>query len=115
MTYEYRPHIAQNLDELVGSLYCMLGDAPKFVAHSDLLEGMNIDAEFAALNDGLEFLRPELGEELFQRFYKMTGEIKTCFEADPDDSNGEAMRGRHLIFEMEETLAELISSAGNDE
>lgn len=108
MTHEYKPHVARNLDELVGILYCMLGDAPKFVASSDLLEGMNIDAEFGALNESLELLKPELGEELFQRFVQMTGEIRACFEADPDDSNGEAMRGRHLIFEMEETLAGLI-------
>lgn len=115
MTYQYTPFVAPNLDELKRQLYWLIGIAPKFVSYDGMFVGMNIDAEFDALSESLEFLKPQLGNALFTQLAAMASETKAHFEADPDDTTGEAKLGNRLLVEMVELLIDSMPFATNDE
>ncbi len=42
---------------------------------------------------------------------RLSGEMRTHFEADPEDSNGEAGKGRDISYEMEDILNQVRRNA----
>jgi hypothetical protein len=65
---------------------------------------LNIDSTFYALNEGLARVSKKLGKERYAKLLQLSNRMRAHFEADPDDTNGEAHKGRRLINEMEDLL-----------
>lgn len=98
-------YVPQDLGELLDELIWMSLNSPKFEDKLGYFPGQNIGAVFEALNAGLAVNRPQLGEERYDRLAKLSEKIRACFEADPDNSNGEARRGKEMIYEMEDIIS----------
>ncbi|MBT2189355.1 hypothetical protein KK488_20585 [Sphingobium sp. H33] len=82
----------------------MLLHSPKFEDKTGYFPDMNIETTFFALTEGLKMVRKRIGEETFERLASVTVQMKSYFEADPDDKIGEAIKGRDSIQEMEALL-----------
>src|SRR5262245_30211899 len=98
MEQSYRPYIAKTLGELwdkVGS--CMLS-SHKFEDRSGWFPGMSIETEFYGLNESIALLKNELGPERHDKLLALSRRMRTHFEADPEDENGEAIKGRELVL-----------------
>lgn len=59
---------------------------------------------FYTFNEGLRNLRPQLGEECYQKLAAMSDEIRACFEADPDETTGQTRKGKDLVYVMEDLI-----------
>ena len=64
----------------------------------------NLDYVFQQLTEGLSNIRQTLGEERYNELTRMSGEIRTLFEADPENETGETWKGREIILKMEDIL-----------
>ncbi len=95
----YKHYVPQTKGELVDLLGSMMLGAPTFVDRTGYFP-RTVDTEFVALNEGLEVIRPRLGQTLLAMSHRM----RALFEADPDDETGETQQGRALIYEMQEAL-----------
>ena len=80
----------------------MFVKSPTFV--DPVFPGRSVETAFLQLNEGLRNVRKELGEERFHALVALSDEVRAHFEADPQDSNGEAWAGRRLLQEMQEML-----------
>ena len=86
----------------------MLG-SPSFKDGMGFFTGMNIDTEFFSLNEGLQVVRKELGEERYAALRTMSDEMRALFDSDPDETNGGTKAGRKIIRDMEHILKAAIS------
>ncbi|WP_250890855.1 hypothetical protein [Sphingobium nicotianae] len=100
----YKPYIPKNISEVMDLLSWMLLHSPKFEDKTGYFPDMNIETTFFALTEGLKMVRKRIGEETFERLASVTVQMKSYFEADPDDKIGEAIKGRDSIQEMEALL-----------
>ena len=98
----YKPYIPKTVGEVMDQLGMMMLKSPTF--RDDFYVGKNVETVFSALNEGLENIRKKLGEEQFQALKTLSARMQAHFEADPEDSTGEASAGRQLIHEMEDIL-----------
>jgi hypothetical protein len=64
----------------------------------------NIDSRYYALKDGLSRESKKKGKERHAKLLQLSNRMRAHFEADPDDTNGEAHKGCLLINEMEDLL-----------
>ncbi len=95
MTLENQmPSIPQGVGEILDYLKPMMFCSPKFEDDSGYFPYKNIETEFKALNEGLRLIRTRLGEEKYATLIDMSARMKTHFEADPEDENGECLAGR---------------------
>ena len=97
-------NVPQNISDLSDVLATMISGAPKFLDRTGYFPFRNLDYKFRELNLGLEFNRRNLGEERYQTLLRMSDEIRALFEADPDDKNGNTLKGCKIIHEMEDIL-----------
>jgi hypothetical protein len=97
----YIPKTVSELWDLIGAF--MLS-SPTFIDDSGWFPNRNIETEFFALKEGLKHLRSKFGEEYYAQLDALADRMRVHFEADPEDSNGEAMAGRELILEMEDVI-----------
>lgn len=99
MVRQYKPSIPTT----IGDLYVLLGfvviKAPTFL--DPVFPGRNLTAIFFELEQGLNAIRDQLGNERFDELCRMASTARAHFEADPDDSNGRTREGRKLVQEME--------------
>jgi len=77
--------------------------SPTFRDLTDYFD-QNIDTEFTALNEGLKVIRSKLGEERYAELAAMSDRMRVLFEADPEDTNGDAEKGREFIDQMQTAL-----------
>lgn len=78
--------------------------SPTFIEKDGYFPDRNIDTEFHSLKGGLQHLRSKFGEEFYGQLDALADRMRTHFEADPEDANGEAMAGRELILKMEDVI-----------
>lgn len=101
---QYEPYIPQHIGELSDLIGSFMLASPKFEDTSGYFPDKNIDTAFYALTEGLKNLRKKLGEDRYYKLIDMTARMRAHFEADPEDETGETMRGRELIYEMQDVL-----------
>jgi len=101
---KYKPYIPQDISELLDHLAHMMLSSPSFRDRTGYFPQRSIDTAFFSLNEGLLTVRKKLGEEHYTQLRSLSDKMRTLFEADPDDKNGETREGRMLIHEMEDIL-----------
>ena len=102
MVRKYKPSVPTTIGELNILLGFMMFKAPTFLDVT--FPGRNVETVFFALNQGLNAVRDEVGEERFCALTELSDRMRHHFEADPTDSNGETRKGRKLITEMKTIL-----------
>lgn len=110
MPRQYEPYIAQDIGELWDKLGSMMLAAPRFKDTSGYFPAMNIETEFAGLDQSLNVLRPMLGYERYAKLAELSVRMRSLFEADPEDKTDDSQAGRALILEMEDILVEIDPS-----
>ena len=98
------PYIPKTKDEIRDFLGRMMLGAPTFIDKTGYFETRNIETEFLALNEGLELVRRQLGEENYRKLTELSAQMRKLFEADPENKTGETSKGRKCILEMQEVL-----------
>ncbi len=92
----------------LGSIYDLLGwmmlYAPEFKSGMSWAYEENIDITFFQLNEGLETIRHQLGEQTYAQLVSMSQQMRAHFEADPEDKTEDGIKGRVLIDEMSDIL-----------
>jgi hypothetical protein len=96
--------IPQNLSELIDTLSGIRLLSPTFRDITGYFPGRNIDNTFYELNEGLQLLRPKLGEDLYLKLRCMSDQMRAHFEADPEDQTGDSLKGRDISLEMTDLL-----------
>lgn len=95
---------------MIGDVYNLLGliflKSPTFL--DPAFPNRNIDSVFLKLNEELNAIRAELGEERLRSLLALAAATRARFEADPGDSNGEARKGRQMVREMESILLSAV-------
>jgi hypothetical protein len=104
-----KPYIPRDAGELLAYLAHMMLAAPTFKDKTGYLPRLNIDTTFLSLNEGLLVVRKKLGEERYTALRAMSDKMKSLFESDPEDKNGDTDAGRMLIDEMRDILAEVVT------
>jgi hypothetical protein len=99
---KYTGYVPRSLGEIWDYLGAMMLESPTF--KDDYITEKSIDTVFNCLNEGLESVRPKVGEEKYAALIALSGRMKALFEADPKDETGETVQGRELILEMEDIL-----------
>jgi len=98
----YEPYIPQTISEIVDLLGgMMLG--PPTMQDADF-PGRSVETEYFALNEGLKLAREDLGEERYSKLIELSNRMRAHFEADPEDTTGEAHKGYLLIHDMQALL-----------
>jgi tRNA 2-selenouridine synthase SelU len=97
-------HIPQDLGELLELISSMMLSAPTFADLSGYLPFLNLDYVFQELHEGLSHNRRRLGEERYHELVRISDEMRTLFEADPENKTGQALEGYKRIRAMEDIL-----------
>jgi hypothetical protein len=103
---EYRPYIPKTADELVDLLSLIFAKSPIFT--DTFFVHRTIDTVFSQLSEGLQNVRPKIGEERYNDLVALAHRMRSHFEADPEDTNGQAREGRKLVREMQAILGHKI-------
>jgi hypothetical protein len=99
-----KPYVPKDIGEIMDLLGRMTVKSPTFVDKRGRFPDDNIDTVFRELNDGLGVVRAKLGEERYLKLREMSDRMRAHFEADPEDATGDSVKGRDIIFEMEDLL-----------
>lgn len=102
MARSYKPSIPATIGELNILLGFMMLKAPTF--EDATFPGRNVETVFLTLNQGLNTVREEVGEERFRELSALSDRMRGHFVADRTDTNGEAREGRKLIKKMKAIL-----------
>jgi hypothetical protein len=97
-------YVPESKGEILDMLGFMMLSSPTFTDDSGYFPDRNIETVFVDLNQGLLHIRRRLGEEKYLALAEMSARMKTHFEADPNDENGECLAGRELILDMIDIL-----------
>lgn len=100
----YEAYVAQTIGELMDQLGSIMLDSPKFEDKFGYFPGKDLDKTFRGLMLSLDQLRKKLGERRYAKLVELAGRMRAHFEADPDDTTGEAWDGRRIINDMEDLL-----------
>ncbi len=65
------------------------------------------------MNEGLQVVRNELGEERYATLRAMSDKMRALFESDPDDKTGDTQAGRMLIRETDDILTDVAKRAAS--
>jgi hypothetical protein len=98
----YTPYAPGTVSELLDMLGFIMVKAPSF--EDPIFPGRNLHSVFVQLNDGLERVRPKIGDEKFAALTEIAKTMRAYFEADPEDKSGAARKGRALVHEMRAIL-----------
>jgi hypothetical protein len=101
-------HIPQDLGELLDLVGSMMLSAPRFTDKTGYLPFLNLDYVFQELHEGLRHNRHKLGEERYHELVRISDEMRTLFEADPESKTGETLEGYKKIQAMEDILRAAI-------
>jgi hypothetical protein len=104
---QYKPYVPQNVGELLDYLAYMMLSSPIFKDKTGYFPQENIDTAFSGLNEGLQVVRMQVGEDYYAVLRTMSDKMRALFEADPDDTTGDTHAGCMLIHEMEDILTDV--------
>ena len=108
MARAYKPHIPQNVGEVMDQLDFMMIASPKFIDGTGYFPQQNIETVFFQLNEGLRMIQGKLGMDLYLKLVDMSHRMRAHFEADPEDETGDTRKGCAIIREMDELLKEKV-------
>jgi hypothetical protein len=97
-------YIPQGVSEIMDQLGMMTVMSPKFIDKTGYFPYQNVDTVFHQLNEGLRLIQGKLGEERYRKLIDMSDRMRGHFEADPEKKTGDTLKGRGIIYEMEELL-----------
>ena len=106
-TSSYRknsPRVPTGINEVWDFLGHMMLAAPTFRDSSGYFPYRNVETQFQSLNEGLKTVRSDVGEETYQKLVALSDRMRAHFEADPESKNGEVIKGRELILDMQDIL-----------
>ena len=89
----------------------MMIRSPIFIDQTGYFPEQNIDTEFRSLNDGLNVIRQQVGEDLYFKLREMSDRMRGYFEADPQDETDDTLKGREIVAEMEGLLIDCIRNS----
>ncbi len=104
MRPQYKRYVPKGTYEILDHLASMTVSSPTFIDKAGDFPELNIDTEFEALNESLLLIREPLGEERYQTLISLSDRMRAHFEADQEDKTDDSLKGRELIFEMEDIL-----------
>ncbi len=99
--------VPQSIQELIEVTTSMLLSAPRFLDRTGYFPYKNLDYAFRQLNEGLSYNRPMLGEQRYHELTRMSDQMRSLFEADPEDKTGETAEGCKIIHQMEDILRQV--------
>lgn len=102
MSRPYRRHVPANRGEILDLLASIMLSAPTM--KHPLFPERSVDTEFFALNESLDRLRDQFGEDCHARLRILSDRMRAHFEADLDNCTDDTIQGRELIHEMEELI-----------
>jgi hypothetical protein len=100
----YKPHIPKDISEIRDQLAFMTIYSPLFVDTTGYFPSQNIDTVFFQLNEGLRLIRRKVGEERYLKLMEMSERMRAHFEADPENRTDDTLKGREIIYAMEDLL-----------
>jgi hypothetical protein len=109
----HEPYVPQAVGEILDHLDYMILSAPVFKDKTGYFPRENIETAFYSLNEGLQVVRNELGEEHYATLRTISNKMRALFESDPDDTTGDSQAGRTLIREMDDILADFAKRAAS--
>ncbi|MEZ5995680.1 MAG: hypothetical protein R3C25_07985 [Hyphomonadaceae bacterium] len=83
----------------------MMLSSPTFKDKLGYFQNQNLETVFYELNEGLAQVRRKIGQQRYETMRAASDQMRTHFEADPEDANGRAREGRKLVLEMREMLS----------
>ena len=98
------PYIPKGFAEIWDYLALLMLASPRFDNNLWFDADRNIDTVFFAFNEGLKTIRSDVGEETYQKLAELSDRMRAHFEADPESKNGEVIKGRELILDMQDIL-----------
>ena len=98
----YKRHVPQNVGELLDHLTYIMFSGPAF--EDPHFVGRDLEAAFFELNEALRLMRKKLGEDRFSKLTELSDRVRAHYEADPEKTTGDTLKGRELIIEMEKLL-----------
>jgi hypothetical protein len=111
----YKPLIPTDVGDVRALLGTMLVKSPLFLDTSGYFPEKNIDTTFYSLNEGLQVIRPIIGESLYLKLREMSDRMRAHFEADPEDKTDDSLKGRDIIEEMLDLLKPHVSKYPPDD
>lgn len=103
----YQPYVPETPGEMMDLLAHLMLSAPTFVDKTGFFWEQNIETEFLSLTEGLKAIRKQIGDDGYEVLADLATRMRAHFEADPEETNGEAKKGYACIREMEELLPKL--------
>ena len=100
MVRPYRPYIPESLGDLLDYLTVLLLQSPTF-EQVGYFPGKDVPSVFGGFSEGLQRLRPQLGDALYHRLVKDAAQMRAYFEADPNNTTGETRKGKNMVYELE--------------
>jgi hypothetical protein len=109
----HHPYVPETLGELDDYLAMVMLSSPTYKDYD--FPYRNVQTVFYSLNAGIEGLRRKLGEERSDALLSLSQRVQRHFEADPQCTNGETMKGRELVREMEDILRAMRKKAARSD
>lgn len=95
----HKPYIPKDVQQILEHLSMMFLKSPTF--KDTFFTDRNVEQVFYELNEGLKRSRKKIDVEDYEQLLTLSQRMREHFEADPEDSNGQAREGRKLIREMQ--------------
>ena len=111
MVRPYDPYIPKDISEVIDCLGSMMLESPDFIDKTGYFPGRNLSFAFYELNERLQAVRSNLGENLYKALRIMSDQMRAHFAADPENKTDDTLKGRALITEMEDLLIQHIRSS----
>lgn len=97
-------YVPNDLDSIYDFLGWMMLYAPEFRSDTFPASEQGVDITFFGLDEGLEQVRSQIGENTYLQLIVMSQQMRAHFEADPENKNGECKMGRTLIEDMSDII-----------
>jgi hypothetical protein len=107
----YDPYIPKDISEVIDCLGSMMLESPDFIDKTGYFPGRNLSFAFHELDEGLQTVRSNLGENLYTTLKTMSDQMRAHFAADPENKTDDTLKGRALITEMSDLLIQHIRAA----
>jgi len=104
-------HTPQSVEEIIDLLGMMMLYSPTFIDKSGFFSGRNVETVFHDLNEGLLLVRRQGNDVFYNELREMSDNMRTHFEADPENKTDDTPRGCALINRMTDLLIQHIRAS----
>lgn len=106
MTDTPSPLNPEDIDDLLDHLATMIITGPTFVDPD--FPHLTPEIVFAELEQGIEYVRSEIGESSYHMLLKLSASAKLHYSADISDKGADAVKAREALHEMELILLDAL-------